>query len=268
MIKIYPFGYNSAAMSILEGRTVQQEAATFLQYLMPNMQLLDVGCGPGNITLGFAEILNQGCVWGIDIEPSQIEISKNKKSESGLKNCQFQVANIRSLPFEEQSFDAIWISHVLLNLEQHEMIITELNRVLKKNGIIGIHEPYTEASLIHPRGTALDIFHKIQSRSVSFNGGDPNIGKRLPKLLVDNSFEVIEISAVPFVGNTPEQRILKAEKHARLWEESDFPKQALQQRWISEETYHTLPAKIREEAKDMTLFAGRMQIKVIARKIK
>ena len=238
----------------------------FIRYLTPSMKLLDVGCGPGNITLGFAEILSQGHVYGVDIEPSQIELS-NQKKPAGCNNCTFSVASIKFLPYGDNVFDALWISHVFLNFNEHSSIFDEIKRVLKPNGIIGIHEPFTDASLIYPTDTALEKFYDIQSRSVFFNGGNPDIGKLIPELLEKSGFEIVEVSAIPFIGNTLEQRKQKAEKHAQLWEQAEFPKQALEQGWIAEDEMDSLPNLIRQQAKNMTFFAGRMQIKVVAKLI-
>ena len=50
-------------------RTAAKEGAFFLRFLRPGMRVLDLGCGPGSITLGLAEAVAPGEVVGIDFQP-------------------------------------------------------------------------------------------------------------------------------------------------------------------------------------------------------
>ncbi len=63
----YTMGYGPAATAIMARRTAQSHAAFFLQHLKPGMSLLDCGCGPGTITLGFVELVAPGQVVGTEM---------------------------------------------------------------------------------------------------------------------------------------------------------------------------------------------------------
>ena len=69
-------GYSQRANTVFEAelglRTAAQEGAFFLPHLRPGMRVLDLGCGPGSITLGLAEAVAPGDVVGIDLQPSQV----------------------------------------------------------------------------------------------------------------------------------------------------------------------------------------------------
>jgi cyclopropane fatty-acyl-phospholipid synthase-like methyltransferase len=58
--------------AILALRTAAKEGAFFLAHLRPGMRVLDVGCGPGSITLGLAEAVGPGEAVGIDLQASQV----------------------------------------------------------------------------------------------------------------------------------------------------------------------------------------------------
>ena len=71
----YTMGYGPAAVALMGARSAQTHAAFFLPYLKPGMTLLDCGCGPGTVTLGFAGIVAPGSAVGTDIEPSQMALA-------------------------------------------------------------------------------------------------------------------------------------------------------------------------------------------------
>ena len=104
---------NAAFESELALRTAAKEAAFFLSHLRPGMRLLDLGSGPGSITLGLAEKVSPGEVVGVDLQPSQVEKAQALSAARGVKNVRFEVADVYRLPFPDGSFDAV-VAHVVL----------------------------------------------------------------------------------------------------------------------------------------------------------
>ena len=49
-------------------RLAVRDAEFLLPYLKPGLRLLDLGCGPGSITIGLAGIVAPGEVVGVDIQ--------------------------------------------------------------------------------------------------------------------------------------------------------------------------------------------------------
>ena len=78
-----------------------------LPHLKSGMTLLDCGCGPGTITLGLAEVVAPAQATGIDLEPGMIEQAKAFAAERQVENVEFQQADIRDLPFPDNSFDIV-----------------------------------------------------------------------------------------------------------------------------------------------------------------
>jgi ubiquinone/menaquinone biosynthesis C-methylase UbiE len=95
--------YSQRANPIFEAtlalRTAAKEGAFFLPFLRPGMRVLDVGCGPGSITLGLAEKVAPGEVVGIDFQPSQVAQAKALSAERGVTNTRFEVATFTGFPF-------------------------------------------------------------------------------------------------------------------------------------------------------------------------
>jgi ubiquinone/menaquinone biosynthesis C-methylase UbiE len=80
-------------------RTADRQAAFVLPHLRPGMDLLDVGCGPGTITLGLAQAVAPGHVTGIDHDSVHVEAATALAAERGVNNVTFQTGDALSLPF-------------------------------------------------------------------------------------------------------------------------------------------------------------------------
>src|SRR6059058_3836679 len=85
-------------------RTASHNAAFFLPYLKPGMTLLDIGCGPGSITLGLAEAVAPAETIGIDASADAIEEAAALAASRGCTNVRFEVADVYALPFEDATF--------------------------------------------------------------------------------------------------------------------------------------------------------------------
>src|SRR5436190_10740531 len=63
---VYTHGHHESVLRSHRWRTAANSAAYLLPHLTPGLKLLDVGCGPGTITLDLAEAVAPGRVLGID----------------------------------------------------------------------------------------------------------------------------------------------------------------------------------------------------------
>src|SRR5215471_8470817 len=99
--EVYAQHDNPAFEACLATRTAAQEAAFFLPHLHPGMRMLDVGCGPGSITLGLAEVVAPGEVVGIDMQQSQVQQARDLAVERGFANVRFEVGDAYHLPFPD-----------------------------------------------------------------------------------------------------------------------------------------------------------------------
>lgn len=191
----YTMGYGAAATAIMAMRTAQDHAAFFLQHLKPGMSLLDCGCGPGSITLGFAELLAPGQVVGTEIEAAQVELARETARTRQLSNARFEVASIYELPFADASFDAVFISAVLGNLREPVRGLREAYRVLKPAGIIGVKEFDHGGDIVYPLEPPLKQYAELYWRLRLENGHDPEGGRKLGAFLLEAGFADIQMAA-------------------------------------------------------------------------
>jgi SAM-dependent methyltransferase len=191
----YTMGYGPAATAIMAVRTAQAHAAFFLPQLRSGMSVLDCGCGPGTITIGFAEIVAPGQVVGTEIEDSQVALARENAAKRNVPNARFELADIYALPFERFSFDAVFISAVIGNLREPVRGLREAYRVLKPGGVIGIREFDHGGDLLYPMDPALKQYNECYRRLRSENGGDPESGRKVGAFLLDAGFRDVKMSA-------------------------------------------------------------------------
>ncbi|MBI1959625.1 MAG: methyltransferase domain-containing protein, partial [Candidatus Rokubacteria bacterium] len=60
------------ALAVLTARTLENSHRCLLELLEPGMTVLDVGCGPGTLTMGRARRVDPGSVVGMDLNPEMI----------------------------------------------------------------------------------------------------------------------------------------------------------------------------------------------------
>lgn len=99
--------------------------------------VLDLGCGYGNYTDFFWK---EGAdVIGCDGSAKMLHIAQEK-----YPHCKFELVDIeKSLPYKEGQFDIVFCNQVLMDIEKLEEILTEISRIIKRNGIFYM-------SIVHP----------------------------------------------------------------------------------------------------------------------
>lgn len=101
-------------------------------------KVLDAGCGEGFYVMLLDELY--GCeVVGLDNDPKILEQAKRWASEK--ENVKFIQGDVTNLPFENESFDEIILSEVLEHIPDDRRALSEMYRVLRKDGILGITVP-------------------------------------------------------------------------------------------------------------------------------
>lgn len=109
--------------------------------IRPHDLILDVGCGPGSITVGLAERAPNGWTVGIDYGAGAIEAAqKSVEQNGGPNNCEFKIGNAYALEWGEGSFDVVHTHQCLIHLDDPVKAFKEMRRVCKVSGIVGVRE--------------------------------------------------------------------------------------------------------------------------------
>ncbi|MFZ4701805.1 MAG: class I SAM-dependent methyltransferase [Candidatus Methylumidiphilus sp.] len=104
--------------------------------IKPGEKVLDVGSGTGRLTEYVADIVGlEGEAVGVDPLPLRIDIAQQKRRA----NLSFGIAPAEDLSqFADASFDAAYFNSVFHWLEDKHTALTEVARVLKPGGRLGI----------------------------------------------------------------------------------------------------------------------------------
>lgn len=108
------------------------------------MHILEVGCGSGAFTTFAARASGtKGEVYALDIQPKMLMQLKKKLSRPenrDVKNIKLVEGDVNKLPFDDNSFDVIYMVTVLQELPDRNRALKEIKRVLKPGGILAVTE--------------------------------------------------------------------------------------------------------------------------------
>jgi SAM-dependent methyltransferase len=147
------------------------------------MRLIEGGCGAGSMALELAGIVHPGEVVGVDMDDRQVAAARTAAAEQRLTNLRFETADVLSLPFDDDSFDAAFLSSVCEHLQDPLAALRELGRVVKPGGVVGVRDHEPSGMLVAPYdplfGEMLDLVLRYRTHA----GTDFRIARKLRGLL-------------------------------------------------------------------------------------
>ena len=146
----YTMGYGPEFQKMLARRSSAICATHLLPHLQSGLRLLDLGCGPGTISVGLADAVAPGELHGIDMEASQIEMARAAASAGGHENAHFRVGDATALPYEDASFDVVHCHALLTHVPDTQAVLAEAKRVLKPGGLMSARELLGSAGFMEP----------------------------------------------------------------------------------------------------------------------
>jgi ubiquinone/menaquinone biosynthesis C-methylase UbiE len=159
----------------------------------PGAKVLEAGCGIGAQTVILAKNNPEAEITSVDISQESLEKARENVARNGITNVKFLQANIFSLPFEDESFDHIFVCFVLEHLQNPEEALKSLRKVLKPGGTVTVIEGDHGSCYFHPEGkNALDAWHCLIRVQAQMKGNSL-IGRQLYPLLQESGFRDIRV---------------------------------------------------------------------------
>jgi ubiquinone/menaquinone biosynthesis C-methylase UbiE len=153
----------------------------------PGEHILDIGSGPGQLTLQIAEkVAPTGRVTGIDISPDMIKFAQTRREETTAgQYAHFQKGDAASLPFADATFDAAVSTQVYEYVNALTQALHELYRVLRPGGRAVIVDTDWDSTIWHTDNPSLttQVMNTWKSRFT-----DPYLPRTLRRRLHDAGF--------------------------------------------------------------------------------
>ncbi len=198
-------------------RTAEHQAAFVLPYLRPGMSLVDVGCGPGSITVGLAAAVAPGRVIGIDHDAAHVRAAAALAAERGVRSASFQVGDAFALPFEDGTLDAAFENDMLVHLAARAPgAVAEAMRILKPGAWFAARDAAADAAIRMPDDERLSTFDRAFFAWQESRGSDITLGRRLPGIVRRAGFAHIRTSVSADTKGTPQEVLEHAGRMTRL----------------------------------------------------
>ncbi len=143
---------NDDKSSIIKKGDNNYLAKQFKEYIGFNKDILEVGCGTGQLSLYFS-IGNNNRVYALDPTIASIDLGKNFAKKNKIENVKFVNADIFDDIFNDEIFDFIWTNGVLHHTKNPRLGFNIISKYLKKNGyiLVGLYNKYGRARTLFRR---------------------------------------------------------------------------------------------------------------------
>jgi ubiquinone/menaquinone biosynthesis C-methylase UbiE len=152
--------------------------------ILKGKHLLEIGCGMGYDSL---EFLRRGVrVTATDLTPNAVSLTRRHFEIEGVQAEEVRTANVLDLPFEDNTFDAVWANGVLHATGDTPGAIRETRRVLKSGGRAIICHFYRKPSWMY-------LLHRWGRENIEYKEEDPPVNEFLTEQEILGMFEGFEI---------------------------------------------------------------------------
>ena len=202
----YTHGHHESVLRSHRWRTAENSAAYLLSSIRPGLDILDVGCGPGTLTLGLARRVGSGRVVGVDSAEEVIDVARATAVGASVGNVRFAVGDTYALDFDDASFDIVHAHQMLQHLSDPSRALAELGRVCRPGGLVAARDGDYGGFTWFPADPWLDAWRDLYGRVARHNGGQPDGGRYLVSWARTAGFTDVVASASAWCFSEPGDR--------------------------------------------------------------
>ncbi len=161
-------------------------------------KVLDVGCGPGYAALDLARLVGpQGRVLAIDESQRFLSQLEAQSRAGAYAHVEARLGDVQNLEVAPASMDGAYARWVLCWVRDPLAVVRGVARALKRGGIFAIQDYFNyRAMSVAPRKPEFDMLLAAILKAWRDRNGDDDLAGRLPQMLVESGFEVLEIRPV------------------------------------------------------------------------
>jgi SAM-dependent methyltransferase len=163
--------------------------------LKRGMRFLDVGCGPGALTARVAALGVEAV--GADADEGFIRAARERHP-----HIRFECVPIQKLPSLGDRFDVVYARYLLSHLADPGEAVDAMMSVAKQGGRVVVEDIDFDLHIAEPRTAAFTRYIELYEAVVLARGGDPFLGRKLYRLLMDASLQGVtpSVQVTPAIG--------------------------------------------------------------------
>lgn len=174
----YTLGHAESVLRSHRTRTAANSAAYLLPHLRPGMSVLDVGSGPGTVTVDLAERVAPGRVTALETSAELAVLTAEEATRRGVV-VDLHVGDVHALDLRSDSFDVVHAHQVLQHVADPVAALGEMLRVCRPGGVVAARDGDYSAFTWWPASPGLSRWRELYLWAARANGGEPDAGRRL-----------------------------------------------------------------------------------------
>ena len=202
----YTHGHAESVLRSHRWRTAENSAAHLLPHLRPGATLLDVGCGPGTITVDLARRVAPGRVIAVEVTDAALDLARDQAREQQQTSISFLVSDAQDLDLPDDSVDVVHAHQVLQHLGDPVQALREMRRVCRPGGVVAVRDSDYGAFHWWPAVPELDEWLALYRQAARDNGAEPDAGRRLLSWARAAGFTDVAATSSTWCFATPEDR--------------------------------------------------------------
>jgi SAM-dependent methyltransferase len=224
----YLHGHHDSVLRSHRWRTAENSAGYLLPRLGPGDRILDVGCGPGTITIGLAARVPGGGVTGIDAAGDVLAAARQEAAALGQRNIRFEAGDVYHLDYGAAAFDVVHAHQLLQHLADPPAALREMGRICRPGGLVAARDADYGGMLWYPQDPELQEWRTLYRHVARASGGEPDAGRHLLAWAHAAGFTGVEATASAWCYASPQDRAWWGESWAERVTSSSFADRALE----------------------------------------
>jgi len=192
---VYTHGHHESVLRSHRWRTAENSAGYLLDAFVPGARVLDVGCGPGTITIDIASRVAPGTVVGIDREPEVLAGAREAARDAGVDNVTFDVGDVYALAFPDDEYDVVHAHQVLQHLTDPVAALVEMRRVCVPGGVVAARDSDYASFTWFPDDPRLTRWLALYHEVARSNDAEPDAGRHLLQWAHAAGFSTVNATA-------------------------------------------------------------------------
>jgi ubiquinone/menaquinone biosynthesis C-methylase UbiE len=225
----YTHGHHESVLRSHRWRTAENSAGYLLPHLTEGMRLLDVGCGPGTITMDLAQRVGPaGRVTALERTDGALDLARDEAARSGTVNVDCVVGDAEGLDLPDDEFDVVHAHQVLQHLDDPVQALREMRRVCRPGGLVAVRDSDYAGFAWFPLLPELDRWMEIYQQVARRNDAEPNAGRRLLSWATMAGFTDVAAASSTWCFTSPEDLSWWGGLWAERMVSSDLASQAVE----------------------------------------